>query len=49
MSEGAVRVAAFRLRKRYRERLLELVAASLDAATEAEVDEEIATLFRALG
>lgn len=48
MTEGATRVAAFRLRKRYRERLLEAVAASLDVATEAEVDEEIDALFRAL-
>jgi len=49
MSAGAVRVAAFRLRKRYRERLLEAVAASLDAVSEAEVDEEIDALFKALG
>lgn len=49
LSEGATRVAAFRLRKRYRDRLLEAVAASLDAASEAEVDAEIAALFKALG
>jgi RNA polymerase sigma-70 factor (ECF subfamily) len=49
LSEGAARVAAFRLRKRYRERLLEIVAASLDVASEAEVDAEITALFKALG
>lgn len=49
MSPGAVRVAVCRLRARYRHRLLTEVAASMDAKTEAEVDEEIAALFRALG
>ncbi len=49
LSEGAARVAAFRLRKRYREHLLEAVASSLDVSSEAEVDEEIAALFKALG
>lgn len=49
LSEGAARVAAFRLRKRYREHLLESVASSLDATSQSEVDEEIAALFRALG
>lgn len=49
LSEGAARVATFRLRKRYRERLLETVAASLDAGSEGEIDEEIAALFKALG
>jgi len=48
LEAGAVRVAIFRLRRRYREKLLEEVAASIDAQTEAEVDEEIAALFRAL-
>jgi DNA-directed RNA polymerase specialized sigma24 family protein len=48
MEPGAVRVAILRLRRRYRERLLAEVARSLDAQTEAEVEEEIAALFRAL-
>lgn len=48
LTAGAVRVAVSRLRARYRERLLREVAASLDVATEAEVDEEIDALFRAL-
>jgi RNA polymerase sigma-70 factor (ECF subfamily) len=48
MTAGAVRVAVSRLRARYRERLLREVAASLDVTTEAEVDEEIDALFRAL-
>jgi DNA-directed RNA polymerase specialized sigma24 family protein len=49
MTAGAVRVAVTRLRARYRQRLLEEVAASMDVQTEADVDEEIAALFRALG
>lgn len=49
MEPGAVRVAISRLRAPYRERLLAEVAASLDAKTEAEVDDEIDALFRALG
>ena len=48
MTDGAVRVAMHRLRARYRARLLEEVAASMDAQSEAEVDEEINALFRAL-
>ena len=48
MEPGAVRMAISRLRRRYRDRLLAEVATSLDAHTEAEVDEEIAALFRAL-
>ena len=48
ISPGAARIAAMRLRTRYRERLLREVAASMDAKTEAEVDEEIDALFRAL-
>ncbi len=44
MTEGAVKVAAHRLRKRYRERLREAVADTAD-----DVDEEIRELFRALG
>ena len=49
MEPGTVRVAVSRLRARYRERLLAEVAASMDAHTEKEVDEEIDALFRALG
>ena len=49
MTPGAVRVAINRLRARYRARLLAEVATSMDAQSEAEVDEEIAALFRALG
>jgi hypothetical protein len=49
MEPGAVRVAISRLRRRYRERLLTEVAASMNAQTEQEVDEEINALFRALG
>lgn len=48
MEPGAVRMAILRLRRRYRDRLLAEVATSMDAQTEAEVDEEIAALFRAL-
>jgi DNA-directed RNA polymerase specialized sigma24 family protein len=44
MTEGAVKVAAHRLRKRYRERLREAVADTAD-----DVDEEIRDLFQALG
>jgi DNA-directed RNA polymerase specialized sigma24 family protein len=44
MTEGAVKVAAHRLRKRYRERLREAVADTTD-----DVDEEIRSLFAALG
>ena len=48
MTAGAVRVAVTRPRARYRRSLLTEVAASMDAQTEAEVDEEIAALFRAV-
>lgn len=48
MEPGAVRMAISRLRRRYRDRLLAEVAMSMDAQSEAEVDEEIAALFRAL-
>ena len=48
MEPGTVRMAILRLRRRYRDRLLAEVATSMDARTEAEVDEEIAALFRAL-
>ena len=48
MEPGTVRMAILRLRRRYRDRLLAEVATSMDARTEAEVEEEIAALFRAL-
>jgi RNA polymerase sigma-70 factor (ECF subfamily) len=48
ISPAAARMAIARLRARYRERLLREVAASMDAASEAEVEEEIAALCRAL-
>lgn len=47
MSEGAVRVAATRLRKRYREALRGLIRDTVEH--DSEVDAEIADLFRALG
>jgi len=47
MSEEAVRQAASRLRKRYRELLREEVAATVEK--ESEVDDEISRLFQALG
>ena len=47
MTEGAVRVAATRLRKRYREALRELIRDTVEH--EGEIDSEIADLFRALG
>lgn len=46
LSEGAVRVAATRLRKRYRETLRSLIRDTVDS--EGGVDAEIADLFRAL-
>lgn len=46
---GAVRAAAARLRRRFRERLRAEVAATLDAPSEADVDEEVFSLFQALG
>ena len=48
MTPGAVRVAISRLRIRNRARLVAEVAAGMDAQREAEVDEEIAALFRAV-
>jgi DNA-directed RNA polymerase specialized sigma24 family protein len=48
LGAAAARMAISRLRRRYRDRLLREVAASMDAQTEAEVDEEIDALFRAL-
>jgi RNA polymerase sigma-70 factor (ECF subfamily) len=49
MTEGAVKVAAHRLRKRYRDTLRALVADTLgDAPDKAAVDEEIAALLRCL-
>lgn len=46
MTEGAVRVAVFRLRKAYRRQLREEIAETV--ATPEEVDEEIDALFAAL-
>lgn len=48
ISEGAARVAAFRLRQRYRARLLECVSESLENPTPEAIEEEISALFRAL-
>jgi RNA polymerase sigma-70 factor (ECF subfamily) len=47
MSEGAVKVAAHRLRQRYRDRLRATIADTV--ADEAQVDEELRDLFAALG
>lgn len=47
MTEGAAKVAAHRLRKRYRELLREELAQTV--ADESEIDAEIAWLFSALG
>jgi len=47
MSEGAVKVAAHRLRRRYRELLREEIAQTV--ATPAEVEGELRDLFAALG
>ncbi len=47
MTEGAVRVAVHRLRKRYRELLREEIGQTL--ATPAQADEEMQALFSALG
>jgi len=46
MTEGAVKVAVHRLRKRYRERLLQTIADSV--ASEEDVEAEIRDLFMAL-
>ena len=46
MTEGAVRVAVHRLRRRYGERLREEIAATVNDP--AEVDDEIRALFSAL-
>jgi len=47
MSEGAVKVAAFRLRGRYRDCLRAAIAATVDS--EDQIDDEIHALFAALG
>lgn len=47
MSPGAVKVAAHRLRRRYRERLRGQIAQTVEAPD--EVDDEIRTLFETLG
>jgi RNA polymerase sigma-70 factor (ECF subfamily) len=49
MTEAAVQQAASRLRKRYRARLREEVAATLDGPDEGAIDAEIRDLFAALG
>jgi RNA polymerase sigma-70 factor (ECF subfamily) len=46
MTEGAVKVAIHRLRKRYRELLIHDVSQTV--ATAGEIDDEIGELFRAL-
>jgi RNA polymerase sigma factor (sigma-70 family) len=46
-TEGAVQVAAHRLRKRYKALLLEAIAATVDDP--ADVDDEVRALFTALG
>lgn len=48
MSEGALRVAVFRMRKRYREVLFSEVAQGLEVSTEEEVKQELAVLIAAL-
>lgn len=47
MTEGAVKVAAHRLRKRYRELLRQEIERTVDCET--EVEDEIRSLFAALG
>ena len=47
MTEGAVKVAVFRLRQRYRDRLREAIARTV--ADPADVDDEVRDLFAALG
>ena len=49
MSEAAVQQAIRRLRLRYRETLRELIAATLDQPSEAEVDDEVRALFETFG
>ena len=48
MNEGALRVAVFRLRRRYRALLFAEVAQGLDVSTEAEVRQELSHLISAL-
>ena len=47
MTEGAVKVAVHRLRRRYRELLKEEIAQTV--ADPAEIDEELRELFAAVG
>src|SRR5262249_27058587 len=47
LSEGAVKVAAHRLRQRYRDRLRMVIAETVDSAD--EIDDEIRAMFAALG
>ena len=49
MTEGAVKVAVFRLRKQYRETLLELVKQTLDVSETVEMEQELLYLLKALG
>ena len=48
MNEGALRVAVFRLRRRYRALLFAEVAQGLDVTTEEEVKQELSHLISAL-
>jgi RNA polymerase sigma-70 factor (ECF subfamily) len=47
MTEGAVRIAVHRLRKRYRELLRDEIAQTV--TSDDQIDEEIRDLFTALG
>ncbi|MCD6391932.1 MAG: hypothetical protein J7M40_00325 [Planctomycetes bacterium] len=47
MTEGTIRVAVHRLRKRYKHLLRDEIAQTV--ATEEEIDDEIRDLFRILG
>lgn len=47
MTEGAVKIAVHRLRRRYREILRDEIAATVDSPD--EVDDELNGLFEALG
>jgi RNA polymerase sigma-70 factor (ECF subfamily) len=48
MTEGAIQVAVHRLRRRYRAILREQIAATLNAPTDADVEDEVRALFNAL-
>src|SRR5262249_4428777 len=49
MTEGAIQVAVHRLRRRYRAILREQIAATLDDPSDADVEDEIRSLFATLG